>query len=258
MILPVIIASYNRPNLIKQLIDSIYKNSYYDIKIVVVDNSTDPNTIDYIRSLKDIILYRWGNDFPHLRVESPDGFNYPAEQKPSPYWTDEWSLGKSRTKGVMLSPPSKYIYFSDNDMYLTKNWDKIMIDALNKYEDLVIIGGSGQHSHGDDGRPVGKNTVYPVSLQVGNTMMWRRKEWDRIGFFPDHGEDGWISLEATTRFNKTPGVLDPPVALHCGATSLFSDDTVGRGVVNRGKLTPTHPNANIELNKREHPELIYE
>src|SRR3990167_1653289 len=143
----VVIASWNRPKLIKQTIESCIKNSHYKPEIVVVDNSDDPKTIKYLESLKDIQLFRWGDEYPHLRVKSPDGFYYPEDQADSPHWNNNWSLGKTRTKGAMLASPSEYIYFSDNDMYFKKDWDKLMVGVLEQYQDIVLLGGIGHHGN---------------------------------------------------------------------------------------------------------------
>jgi len=256
-VLPVIIASYQRLGLLKQTIESIRENSYHDVKIIVVDNSTDKKVIRYLESLSDITLFRWGTrkKYPHLRVWTPDGFFYPPEQQPSPYWTEKWSLGKTRTMGAILAPPSNYLYFCDNDMYHTKDWDKWMVKALKDYPGMVMVGGSGQYTTGADASPVGKDhTVSSVSLQVGNTMMVRRQEWSRIGYFPDYDEDTWISREISDRYKKTPGEIKPWVVIHCGIKSFFTG-----GAINfSDEKTLTYDTVNIGLNKIKYPELLYE
>ena len=250
--LAIIIASWNRPKLVKQTIESCLKNSYYKPSITVVDNSDDPETINYLESLKDITLFRWGDEFPHLRVESPDGFYYPADQADSPYWNNQWSLGKTRTKGATLAPPSEYIYFSDNDMYFKKDWDKIMIGVLEEREDFVLVGGIAHHGNSFFAKINEEYNLCTAGKQAGNSMLFRRAEWARIGYFPDYDEDSWMGYEITTHFNKKIGVIDPEIVVHCGENSTTRDGKKIEGILK------TMDSPKIEVNKLKYPEVHFE
>ena len=62
--LPVIIASYNRPRLLKQTLDSLRKNSDSKLQIIVVDCSpnqegNDSETVTYLKQQKDITYFHW-------------------------------------------------------------------------------------------------------------------------------------------------------------------------------------------------------
>lgn len=61
----IIIPTKNNLEFLRACIDSIKKTTYRNYELVIVDNeSDDPATLDYLNSI------------PHLRVPSPDGFNF--------------------------------------------------------------------------------------------------------------------------------------------------------------------------------------
>src|SRR3990167_8087186 len=186
--LPVIIASYNRPRLLKQTLDSLRANSDSKLQIIVVDCSpnqegNDSETVTYLKQQKDITYFHWKKT--------------------------QATIGQQMTKGVELAKPSKFIYFSANDMYFLPHWDTILKKALNKYDDIVIVGGRGVHG-GDQPREItNKHNLLITGLQAGYSQMFRRKEWDAEGAFPNYDEDSWISYEMRTVFNKKLGVVEP-------------------------------------------------
>lgn len=253
--LPVIIASYNRPNLIRQTIESCLKNSYHNVELIVVDNSDDSETIKYLEFLENITLFRWPKlkHFPHLQSATGEVFTpFKGCLPHTPFYHNDWSLGKQRTIGEMIAPPSKYIYFSDNDMYFMPNWDKVMVETLEKYEDLVMVGGSGQHSSEFYAKFDEEYDVHWVSKQVGNTALFRREEWAKIGYFPDYDEDSWMGGEIQSRFQKKLSVIQPDIVIHCGENSIIKGGVRTKGVVK------THDMPAIEKYKLKYPEMVFE
>jgi len=248
----VVIASFHRRKLIQQTIESIKKNSIMDVQIVVVDNSRDSETPKYLKSLKDIIYFHFNETdydyMEHILVDTEIGRAFAASPE-SAYWNNKMSMGKIYTKGGQLAPPSKYIYFTQNDMYFLPGWDRAMTTALG-YEDLIIVAGySG--SHGSNGRDVGYDRkVQNVGLVPGSSMMFRREDWDKIGTFPDYDEDNWMSYEMRGR-GKNLGLIYPYIIIHCGYTS-----TLVRG--EETERVKTGDAATVEQMMKEYPDIIYE
>ena len=223
--IPVIIASYMRFNLLKQTLDSLRKNSDSKLQIIVVDWSPNDvgegtETINYLKEQKDITFFHW------KKIQA--------------------TIGQQMTKGVELAKPSKFIYFSGNDMYFLPHWDTILKKALNKYDDIVIVGGRGLHG-GDQPRELtSKHKLLITGLQAGFSQMFRRKEWDAEGAFPNYDEDSWICYEMRAVFNKKLGVVEPPVVLHCGLTSTMDPAIL------------VHDRGPIELDKQKYPDILFE
>src|SRR3990167_756812 len=117
--LPVIIASFNRLNLLKQTLDSLKKNSDSKLQIIVVDSSTDPKVPKYLETVKGITYFKFNRRKFDNRKQPPK----------DPYFNNRLSIGKAMNKGAELAKPSKYIYFSANDMYFLPHWNSILIDA---------------------------------------------------------------------------------------------------------------------------------
>lgn len=53
----VILTSYNRPNMVKQAINSVLTQSYQDFELIVVDDGSNPETLDTLLSFADQRMY---------------------------------------------------------------------------------------------------------------------------------------------------------------------------------------------------------
>lgn len=224
IILPVVIASYNRLKLLKQTIESLRKNSDMKLQIIVSDSSTDQEVIDYLNGLSDITYFHFDHHKPskHFllrdRVEITD-----QDINQNVFFNNKLTLGKQQCKGAELALPSKYIYFTANDIYFMPHWDSLLIKALDDYEDIVIVGGRSMHPFSQSRLLKDNYQICLTNVQAGYSMMMRRKEFDKYGFFPDYDEDSWISYEMTAKFNKKIAYVNPPIIIHCGMTSLMNN-----------------------------------
>lgn len=254
----VVIASFNRRKLIQQTIESIQKNSKMKVGIVVTDNSKDPETSEYLESLEDIILYK----FPKL----DDGYEYAEHvnanteigrsltgSEGSVYWDHRMTVGKCYMQGAQLAPPSKYIFFTQNDLYYLPGWDELMTTALDKYDDLITVAGYSGGSGTDDARDIGDELrkVEVTGKIPGSNMMFRRKDWEEIGAFPDYNEDNWMCNELRSRYGKMMGLIYPYIIIHCGYTSTL----VGGMETER---TKTGDWQTVENMMKQYPEIMFE
>lgn len=228
MRLPVVICSHDRYTLLKQTIESLRKNSDFELQIIVSDASDDKRIWAYCEAQTDLTYY-------HFRAT---GKIYGPP------------VGQAKMKGADLAEPSDYIYFTDDDIYFLPHWDSVIIEALEKYEDLCIVGGRNVHSAGES-RPLSNG--YQVGItgqQTGYSMMWRRPEWDKWGYFPNYNEDSWISFETKSHLNKKIGTIDEPVVLHCGYwRNIDQNNDAGSKTVDW---------QDIEVTMKNYPELVYE
>ena len=57
----VIVTTFNRKELLKETIDSILKQTFTDFELIVVDNYSEYNFVDYIKSFSDNKLIAFQN-----------------------------------------------------------------------------------------------------------------------------------------------------------------------------------------------------
>jgi len=219
--IPVIICSHNRTKLVKQSIESLKENSDHELQIIVVDDSNNGETHEYLKTVDGITYYH---------VNGPT------------------TIGVSWLIGAAMAKPSEFIYFATEDIYYLPLWDKYVVGALEQYDDLVLVGGYGVHG-GGEARPVFDRDVRYAGLQAGFGIMMRRKDWVEWGYFPNDDEDSWIGYQSRATGKKI-GVIDPPVIVHTGYTSTHP--------VNSKITDIPHDRKRVEDNQIEYPEVYFE
>jgi len=198
MKLSVVVATYNREKLLKQTLDSLKKNSDNEIEIIVVDDaSTEPETIEYLDSLKDIKLFRFSENVGVARVKN---------------------------KGIEMASLTEYIHICDNDIYYLPHWDTGLIEILEKHKDVGLVGGK-RHPHLVvwEVRDNGKTLI--MENQPGYSFFMERKFLDEVGWFETEnpnsiGHADSIMCERVKAKNKKIATVDPPVIYHCGAKNF--------------------------------------
>ena len=198
--LSVIISNYNRLNLLRQTLDTLRKNTKSEYKITVVDDaSEDIEVKNYLSDQKDIIHYETGIRLPIYEVKN---------------------------KGKEISPDSEYIHFCDNDIFYLPDWDLELIDILDNFPEIGIVGGKHHPHHTILERIKYKDKwINIMSVQPGYSLMIRSKDYDRFGPFtyrePNKfmGEDAIFCEKAMTLGFKI-AAIDSPVLFHCGLTNF--------------------------------------
>jgi glycosyltransferase involved in cell wall biosynthesis len=212
-ILPIIIPILNRFKLFEQTLTSLLENSYGDIYPIVIDGGSDPKTqqaLEYLEEINAIKLYR-------MYARS--------------------GIGVCRNFGAAIAPNTHpYIYFSDADMYYTKDWDRIMINALDSVPQVGLLGAQRHPYHGlIDTLTISKTIKHKIEIsdqQAGYSMMMTRDFWNQVGPFRTTSPTD-IGIEDTDMCNrvrdagKLIGALDPPVAIHTGIYRSDGSHTAG-------------------------------
>lgn len=225
--LPVIIANYNRLNLLKQTLESLFKNSATKVQPIVVDDGSTDGGRGYLEQLQaeGKIIY------------------YPMEVRSG--------QGACRNRGASfrffaIAPSPKYIYFSDNDVYFEKDWDKKMISVLEKHPEIGILGGL-RHPH----HPIYKKAsgFDYIHQQSGYSMMMPTKVWERLKPFFEHpvGEYGKEDSDICERCEKKGykiAAMNPPVIVHCGLKTSEGQPTAGYPEL--AKIATQRPNLLFE------------
>lgn len=107
----IILPVYNGSKYLKRCINSILKQTYENIELIVIDDGSKDNSLEIINSFKD----------KRLKV----------------FTQKNMGVAKTRNKGISLSK-GEYIFFVDNDDYLDENYIKTY---MSYRENDVVIGG---------------------------------------------------------------------------------------------------------------------
>lgn len=106
----VIVTTKDEENVIRMLIQSVKRQTYKNIEIILVDNNSKDNTLDIVNKFKKVKIYQYG-----------------------PERSAQRNFGAKRSKG-------EYLFFLDADMELTP---KVVEDCLNKTKlenlDSVVV-----------------------------------------------------------------------------------------------------------------------
>lgn len=109
----VIIPTYNRANIIKGSIDSVLKQNYTNIEIIIVDDFSSDNTESVVKSIKD-------SRVNYIRLNENHGACYAR------------NIGIKEAKG-------KFVSFQDSDDMWRIDKLKTQIDIINKNNLDVVI-----------------------------------------------------------------------------------------------------------------------
>ncbi len=120
-IVSILVLTYNRRNLLERNLKSIFKQTFEDYEILLLDDYSSDGTEEYIKSLKDPrIKY-------HRNKENMGG-----------KYGDWWAIHKAIYK---LSKGKYFIYLCDDDYWLPEDLLETLVRKHHKYSNLSIAFG---------------------------------------------------------------------------------------------------------------------
>ncbi|MBU2634011.1 MAG: glycosyltransferase family 2 protein [Nanoarchaeota archaeon] len=114
MKISVIVATYNRKELLKKLIDSLLNQNYEDYEIIIVDDGSNDGTKEMLNGIKN----------KKLKFITQENL-YPAV---------------ARNNGVKISK-GEIIVFTDDDCIANKNWLKEIKKCFEENKDIIAVEG---------------------------------------------------------------------------------------------------------------------
>ena len=202
MRLPVIISTYNRFGLLKQTLDSLRKNSDNELEIVVVCDNLDEANPDLADKRKEYLDSQ--KDIAHF------------------YFGEKATIAQVKRRGFSMVSKQPYVYFSDDDVYFEPHWDTKLIEVLETFPDIGVIGGLHHPHHVVFSTRESKlGNILICEQQAGYSLMLRREDYLSIGGYEisertkNGGEDTLICDMIKER-KKLVAAIDPPVLIHCG------------------------------------------
>ena len=114
-IVSIIIPSFNRPDYLERLLESITKILYTNLEIVIVDDNSNCDYSTVIDAYQSKIRIRYSKNDRNLYAE------------------------KSRKKGFNSSSGEYLIFCDDDDYYFNSSFVGDAIDIFNEHEDLAFV-----------------------------------------------------------------------------------------------------------------------
>lgn len=169
----IIIAVWNQLAFTKDCIDSVLKNTDVDYRLIIIDNASDDRTRGYLEGLKEM------------------------KRPPVTLVRNEKNLGfiKAVNQGMGLSD-AECVLILNNDTLVAANWLNIMMNILNKSQDIGIVNPSS-NSLGQRparGEPIEiyaeklkgeSDNFVEVGSAIGFCMLIKKEVIQKIGFFDE-------------------------------------------------------------------------
>lgn len=157
--------TYNRLDLTKRMLESLFENTDTDYRLIVVDNGSTDGTPDWLGDLAD-------------EIKIPYHFHLNSENQ---------GIAVGRNQGFLLAnrhgPDDEYLATIDNDIELPKNWLSQCLDLIKDNSRLAI----GINFEGNDYPIVTRNGKSFQKKSDGNLgtacSVFHRSLHSKIGFF---------------------------------------------------------------------------
>ncbi len=215
----------DRPSLTHQALWSLHNNTKGDWSLVLVNDGSDQPTQD--------ILKMFAAAYPSkvcLIHVGPDRY-------------ESGVIGKLKNLGVDVSinafGQNEWLYLSDNDVFFTEGWDKLLISTANTFYPLGfrLFGGQNHPFH----EPVGNlqfRGFHEYLAVAGTSWLMKFATWHIFGPL-DGNAKGVQQSEDTAFCNRIRtqgykvGAMNPPAVLDTGITQTDGQPSVGADVKRR-------------------------
>lgn len=211
----IVVLSYNRKDFLKQSIDSIHKTTKEPYELIVVDDGSEKDVVDFLIDLHN------KKQISSLVLNS--GRNM--------------GVGESVRKGFAIAHGS-YLVKSDQDLIYKEGWDTKCVDILHFNQDKVEMVGCFKYEAGhptvdfNKTNPVKKNKYYLVDDFVSSMFMIRKEFYKKFGEFPVGSEAFAEDVEYKTKMKESGYKLALTLedyiynqGFGLGKSTLFTEDS---------------------------------
>ena len=182
----IIIPNWNGEHLLKDCLESLKKQGYTGFEIILVDNASSDNSIQYVE-----------NNFPKVKIIKLD---------------KNYGFARAINEGVKLSR-SKYVVFLNNDTKVTKDWLKNLVDLADKHPEVISVNSKILNFYD-------KKKIDGVGILINEVGQARSIGWDEkdLGQFEKQqyifGATGGASLFRRQEFTAVGG-FDENYFMYC-------------------------------------------
>jgi glycosyltransferase involved in cell wall biosynthesis len=167
----VIIPSYQRFEELKESIDSVLLQTYYNIEVIVIDDCSNDNrylTLDEIYKGKNVNII-------HLPINMREKYKLHAAQ------------GLTRNVGLQIAKGEWIAFLDDDDAWCDSNKLKEQINAMIKYNCLLcssnMIAGYGKYSQNNNTKSTYFNEYFRLGIeQEDKIFKFNRKDIETTNY----------------------------------------------------------------------------
>jgi glycosyltransferase involved in cell wall biosynthesis len=182
----VILTAYNRPDYLKQAIDSYMIQDYVDKELIIVNDGSDNDIYSVVKK--------------YLKNDNV----YYIEKK-------NVNVAHARNVGMLFATGDYVTCLDDDDMFYDAQSLSIRADALKEsdvvYTDAEDISAGGEHMKDVMCGPITKQGILSRDTIYIGTMMWKSGAIKSVGGFPEDirfGEDWEFKINCVYRLNVKP------------------------------------------------------
>lgn len=207
----IVLVVKDRPNLTRQCLGSLVKNTDVEWNLMIVDDGSKPPTGELLKLFASVQRKRVA-----LLINPTSRGILGQVKNLGVYWSEKfWGRGD-------------YLYLSDNDAYFLPGWSSRMIPILGWGFDL--LGGQNHPYH----QPIetAQVGVREYEALAGTSWLMRWETWDKYGPLDANaigickGEDHEFCQRIRKDGGKV-GAVYPHVVLDCSLTDTFGKPAVG-------------------------------
>ena len=133
MLISIVVNCYNRADMVRTALDSIWNQTYRPIELIIVDDESKDNTME--------VVEQW-------RTEHPDTNDFTSIAKTFP--NGKPSLARNR--GLALAH-GDYIQFVDDDDWIYPNAIQVKVDYAKQHPACDLIVNQLDYYHNDNNKP---------------------------------------------------------------------------------------------------------
>lgn len=178
----IIIPVWNKLELTRECLDSIIKNTHIPYRLIIIDNNSDQETENYLKSLKD----RDEIEVVLIRNEQNLGFV------------------KAVNQGIRASN-AEYVCLLNNDTLVMENWLREMINIIKNNPKVGVVNPGGEIAYSNIQGLSGK--WVEVGFASGFCMLIKREVIEKIGLLDEEFETGFFEDTDYCKRAKNAGYL---------------------------------------------------
>ena len=195
----VILTTYNRPEFLKQAVNSVFEQTLKDWQLVIIDDaSTDPTVSKILKEAEEdprVICFRNAENINNL--------------------SKLWNSGLDFARG-------EYICFLDDDNMKKPEFCRVLSKYLDEHQELDVvvcisdfIGANGDRRPFPRLLPAGMNkeTILKNNYADSGEILVRRNTFDRVGFFDErmNTSEDWDFMIRLLHESKGVGIMEKPL-----------------------------------------------
>lgn len=245
MVTNIVLIAKNRPDLTKQTIDTLYRNTdLAQFNLTIIDDDSDC-MVRYIDKIWISNRWRSGN-CTILRSERSRGITGQVRNL-GIYWSEKyWGRGD-------------YLYLTDADTYFTPGWLDTLIASIedDRCRPVVKLLGGWNHPymqpHANDQAVLPGYIVRSHDAVAGASQLMRWETYDKHGPFDAHSpgvgqSEDWAFCQKIIQAGGKVGSIYPRVVFNCGVTNSL-------GVLSPGADIMVEE---LKEERRKYPDLYWE